>query len=37
MRWGQRLAMKRLGWSSILLLGVPALFVLALLVLRIFG
>src|SRR5690606_16267684 len=29
MRWGGRLSVRRLGWSSVLLLGVPLVMVLA--------
>jgi hypothetical protein len=37
MRWGQRLSMTRLGWSSVLLLIVPLLALLALLFLGVLG
>jgi hypothetical protein len=37
MRWGERLSMTRLGWSALLLLGVPALALLALLFLGVLG
>lgn len=39
MEWGRRLSrtMTRLGWTSLLLLGVPLLAALALLLLRLLG
>jgi len=37
MRWGERLSITRLGWSSLLLLGVPLLALLALLFLGVLG
>jgi hypothetical protein len=37
MRWSERLSMNRLGWSSVLLLVVPLLALLALLFLGILG
>lgn len=37
MRWGERLSTRRLGWSSVLLLGVPLLALLALFLLGVLG